>query len=63
MKLGKVWQQELHQYLNEFPNCPKETCTCGMPKRLDEKMRKIHGMCFDCVVSMEHKIRIEGKWD
>ena len=63
MKLGKVWQQELHEYLNSFPNCPKDSCTCGMPKKLDEKMRKIHGMCFDCVVKMEHKIRIEGKWD
>ena len=63
VKLGKEWQQELHDYLNSFPNCPRETCTCGMPKRLDEKMRRIHGMCFDCVVSMEHKIRIEGKWE
>ncbi len=34
-----------------------------MPKRLDEKMRRIHGMCFDCVIDMEHKIRLEGKWD
>lgn len=63
VKLGKVWQQELHEYLNTFTNCPKETCTCGMPKRLDEKMRRIHGMCFDCVIDMEHKIRLEGKWD
>jgi hypothetical protein len=62
VKLGKVWQQELHEYLNSFPNCPKETCNCGIPKRLDDKMRKIHGMCFDCVIDMEHKIRLEGKW-
>ena len=63
LKLGKVWQQELHQYLNTFPNCPKENCTCGIPKKIDEKMRRIHGMCFDCVVKMEHKIRLEGKWE
>lgn len=63
LKLGKVWQQELHEYLNSFPNCPKETCTCGMPKKIDQKMKKIHGMCFDCVIDMEHKIRLEGKWD
>lgn len=63
IKLGKDWQQELHAYLHTFPNCPKEVCTCGMPKRLDEKMKRIHGMCFDCVVSMEHKIRLDGKWD
>jgi hypothetical protein len=63
IKLGKEWQQELHEYLTSFPNCPKENCTCGMPKRLDEKMRRIHGMCFDCVIDMEHKIRLAGKWD
>ena len=63
IKLGKEWQQELHQYLNSFPNCPKENCTCGMPKKLDQKMKRIHGMCFDCVIDMEHKIRLEGKWD
>jgi hypothetical protein len=63
IKLGKEWQQELHEYLNSFPNCPKETCTCGMPKKMDQKMKRIHGMCFDCVIDMEHKIRLEGKWD
>ena len=63
IKLGKEWQQELHQYLNSFPNCQKETCTCTMPKKLDQKMKAIHGMCFDCVVDMEHKIRLEGTWD
>jgi len=63
IKLGKEWQQELHEYLKGFQNCPKETCTCTMPKKLDEKMRMVHGMCFDCVVDMEHKIKLEGKWD
>lgn len=63
IKLGKTWQQELHSYLKDFPNCSKETCTCEFPKRLDEKMRAIHGMCFDCVIAMEHKIKLEGKWD
>lgn len=61
IKLGKM--DELRQELKAFKNCPKETCTCGIPKRLDEKMRAIHGLCFDCVVKMEHKIRIAGKWD
>jgi len=63
MKLGKVWQQELHDYLKGFSNCPKEICTCTMPKRLDDKMKAMHGMCFDCVIEMEHKIRLEKKWD
>jgi len=63
IKLGKEWQQELHSYLNTFQNCPKEVCTCTMPKRVDEKMKALHGMCLDCVVSLEHKLRLQGKWD
>jgi hypothetical protein len=63
IKLGKKWQQELHEYLNSFPNCQKENCTCTLPKKLDEKMRRIHGMCFDCAISFEHKLRLEGKWE
>ena len=63
IKLGKEWQQELHEYLTTFKNCPKETCTCTMPKRLDEKMKSIHGMCFDCVIDMEHKLKIQGKYN
>ena len=35
---------------------------CTLPKRLDEKMRAIHGMCFDCVIEMEHKLKIQGKY-
>jgi len=62
VKLGKQWQQELHSYLNTFTNCRREVCTCTIPKRLDEKMKAIHGMCFDCVVEMEHKIKLEKKW-
>jgi len=62
VKLGKEWQQELHNDLHSFPKCPKETCTCTLPKRNDTKMRAIHGMCFDCVIDMEHKLRITGKF-
>ena len=62
VKLGKEWQQELHSYLNGFKNCPKEQCTCTLPKKLDKKMNTIHGMCFDCVIDMEHKLKIEGKY-
>jgi hypothetical protein len=61
-KLGKEWQQELHSYLNSFRNCPKETCTCEFPNRFDKKMKSIHGMCFDCVIDMEHKLRLQGNY-
>jgi hypothetical protein len=65
VKLGKEWQQELHQEVTNFPNCQKETCTCNSltMTKLDEKMRKLQGMCFECVTSMEHKLRIQNKWD
>ena len=61
VKLGKL--SELRQNLNKFPNCKKEICTCTNPKRNDIKMKTIHGMCFDCVIDMEHKLKIEGKYE
>lgn len=65
VKLGKEWQQHLHAGLNTFPNCQKETCTCVFPTvtKLDRKMQFLKGLCFDCVVTMEHKVRLAGKWD
>ena len=41
--------------------CPK--CSSLMKKRHDSKMYKIHKMCLDCVVKMEHKLRINGKYE
>lgn len=41
--------------------CPK--CERAMNKKLDNKMYWIHNMCFDCVIEMETKLRIEGKWE
>jgi len=62
-RVESEWHKEIREQLNSFPNCRKETCTCIQPKRLDEKMRRIHGMCFDCVIDMEHKLKLEGKWE
>lgn len=41
--------------------CP----SCGgiIKKRNDTKMYNIHKMCFDCVIKMEHKLKIEGKYE
>ena len=55
--------QEIRDEQRIFKNCRKETCTCTAPKRLDEKMRKIHNMCFDCVIEMEHELRVDGKYE
>ena len=41
--------------------CPN--CGSLMKKRNDAKMYKIHKKCFDCVIEMEHKLRIEGKYE
>jgi hypothetical protein len=46
-----------------FPNCRKDTCTCAGTHHLDQKMRKIHGMCFDCTIEMEHELRKAGKYE
>lgn len=54
---------ELRAELNSFKNCRKETCTCIAPGRADLKMKSIHGMCLDCVVDMEHELRLEGKFE
>ena len=43
------------------------TCpTCKKPMKindLNKKMYSIHQMCLDCVIDMEAKIKLEGRWD
>jgi len=55
--------QEIREELRAFTNCRKETCTCTGKHPIDQKMRKIHGMCFDCTIEMEHELRKEGKFE
>jgi len=55
--------QSVRDELQAFPNCRKETCTCIGTHQLDQKMRKIHGMCFDCVIEMEHELKKAGKYE
>jgi hypothetical protein len=55
--------QEVRDELKAFPNCRKDTCTCYKANQLDEKMRKIHGMCFDCVIEMEHQLKKDGMYN
>jgi hypothetical protein len=47
----------------EFPlTCP----CCNKPmkdQQLNRKMYSVHSKCFDCVIEMETKLRIEGKYD
>ena len=55
--------QEVRDYLHTFKNCPKEKCTCISPTHVDNKMKIFHGMCLDCVIDFEHKLRIQGKYE
>lgn len=42
-------------------HCPK--CSGIMNNRFHDKMWKIHGMCFDCVIEMEAGLRKLGKFE
>jgi Rad3-related DNA helicase len=55
--------QTIRDEVRAFPNCRKDTCTCAGTHHLDQKMRKIHGMCFDCTIEMEHELRVTGKYE
>jgi Rad3-related DNA helicase len=55
--------QTIRDEVRAFPNCRKDTCTCAGTHHLDQKMRKIHGMCFDCTIDMEHELRKAGKYE
>ena len=55
--------QSIRDELRAFPNCRKDVCTCVGTHHLDQQMRKIHGMCFDCVIEMEHEMKKDGTFD
>jgi len=54
---------EVRRYLNTFPNCPKEVCTCTVPSNLDKKFKRATGMCEDCTVTMETRLKIRGEFN
>jgi len=41
--------------------CPE--CDKVMKRKLDDKMWRLFGHCFDCQVIMENKLRITGEYD
>lgn len=55
--------QSVRDEIRSFPNCRKDICTCLGTHHLDKKMQKIHGMCFDCVIEMEHELKKSGKFE
>jgi hypothetical protein len=60
VKLGKL--SKLRDELAKFPNCKKGCESYLNPNRNDMKMRAIHGMCFDCVIEMEHEHKVNGTY-
>lgn len=63
-KNGKTIESHLTKIMQEARMpwfCPK--CDKVMKHRLDDKMWRLFGQCFDCQVTMENKKRIEGTYD
>ena len=70
---GKKWTikdgiKQTHTKLDKIKNeailplfCPN--CGSLMKHRNDTKMYKIHKKCFDCVIKMEAKLKMEGKYE
>jgi len=61
VKVGKL--AKLREELKSFPKCKKEVCTCTTPGSADLKMKAYHGMCLDCVVDMEHELKLKGEYE
>ena len=53
---------EVREELRLYAKCPKDTCTCDPNYYLNQKMRAIHEMCFDCVIDMEHELKKTGQF-
>jgi hypothetical protein len=55
-----------HDKLRQLVTIPLSCPVCHKSIKgndLNKKMWTIHHMCFDCVIEMEAKIKLEGKWD
>jgi hypothetical protein len=55
-----------HDKLRQLVTMPLACPVCHNSMKgndLNKKMWNIHKMCFDCVIEMEAKIKLEGKWD
>lgn len=53
--------EDLQKYKRQFINCPKETCTCTAPTRIDLKFKAKMGKCEECVVTEETLLKAANK--
>ena len=70
---GKTWtiKNGIKQTLSKLDSIrrsvtkPLHCGNCGgiMNNHLHEKMWKIHGMCYDCVIEMETNLRVMGEYE
>ena len=63
-KNGKTIESHLTKIMQEARMpwfCPE--CDKVMKHRLDDKMWRLFGQCFDCQIKEENKMRIEGTYD
>jgi|TARA_B100000900_G_scaffold115813_1_gene97387 hypothetical protein len=61
VKLGKL--HKLREDVKKFPNCKKGCKSHLNPGQADLKMKSIHGMCLNCVVEMEHELKMKGEYE
>lgn len=54
--------RDIREYQTKFYNCPKEKCDIVEANRLDDKCRKISGMCADCHFEHETKMKMDGTY-
>jgi hypothetical protein len=55
-----------HDTLRHLFTMPLVCPECNKPMKntpVNKKMWTIHNMCYDCVINMEAKIKLEGKWE
>jgi len=61
-KESKMKKEEILDYLSSYPNC-YDDCTTKTKTRLDEKFRRLSGMCADCHFRMEEKLKLNGEYE
>jgi transcription elongation factor Elf1 len=70
MSYGKVTRSKLtdtmsdvRKYLIDLNKCKSESCNTSTYSRIDKKMVKKTGYCLDCMIKLEHQIRVDGLWE
>lgn len=70
---GRTWTIEngLKQNVTKLDKAKKahlfpmfcSSCKSKMTPHIDKQYYKIHKKCLNCVIDMEHQIRVDGRWE